>query len=96
MANIKSGVEIRETYDVQNIVTAYILRSEKPFTRDEMIMSVENACEGSTIKITREQIKELVQDTIDAFLRIKLLTACNGKYYAYPTSRATLDKPANG
>lgn len=97
MAKIKSGAEIKEVCDVQNIVTAYILRSARPFTRDEMIITVENACEGSSIKITRDQIKELVQGTIMAFLRHNLLDTCNGKYYAYPCDyREALNKTNNG
>ena len=84
MANIKSGQDIKEKYDVQNIVTACILGAEKPFRCYEMVKVVEKKCEGSSIKITSEQIQELVQDTIVAFQRINLVTACNCQYYAYP------------
>ena len=84
MANIKSGEEIKEMYDVQNIVTACILGAEKPFRCYEMVKIVEQKCEGSSIKITSEQIQEVVQDTIVAFQRITLVTAYNGQYYAYP------------
>ena len=37
MANIKSGAEIKEMYDVQNIVTACILGSQISFTTSEMV-----------------------------------------------------------
>lgn len=86
MANIKSGQEIKEKYDVQNIVTACILGSQTPFTEPEMVETVEGKLKGSSIKITRKEVEELVEYTIMSFRRIKLVTVCNGKYFAYPTN----------
>ncbi|MBQ8044496.1 MAG: hypothetical protein IJ272_10220 [Clostridia bacterium] len=85
MANIKSRQEIKEMYDVQNIVTACILGSQTPFTEPEMVKNVEEKLEGSSIKITQKEVQELVEGTIMSFRRIKLVTVCNGKYFAYPT-----------
>lgn len=83
MANIKSGADIKEMCDVQNIISACILRAEQPSTVPELIQSAKKLCEGSVLKITDNQLREMVEGTIMAFRRINLVTACNGKYYAY-------------
>lgn len=84
MANIKSGADIKEICDVQNIVTACILRAEKPSTISELVGTVQNLCRGSSIKMSHSQLRNMVEDTIAAFRRINLVTAREGKYYAYP------------
>jgi len=84
MCRIKSGIQIEEIYDVQNIVTACILRSSQPYSIPELSQTVKEKCEGSSIIITDAQIESLVSDTTIAFQRIKLITAYNGQYYAYP------------
>lgn len=84
MCRIKSGTQIEEIYDVQNIVTACILRSSRPYSIPELSKTVKAKCEGSSIDITDAQIERLVNDTTMAFQRINLITAYNGQYYAYP------------
>jgi len=84
MCRIKSGAQIKEIYDVQNIVTACILRSSRPYSISGLTQTVKNTCSGSSINITETQIEKLVRDTTMAFQRIKLVTAYNGQYYAYP------------
>ncbi|MBQ8625949.1 MAG: hypothetical protein IJ419_07305 [Agathobacter sp.] len=88
MANIKSGADIKEMYDVQNIVSACILRAAEPLTIPELVQNTQKLCEGSTIQLTNNQLQEMVEDTVSAFRRINLVTACNGKYYAYPRDYA--------
>lgn len=85
MANTKSGANIREEYDVQNIVTAVILSAECPLTADEITERVMERCEGSTYPMTREAIYEMVGDTLTALQRVRACTCHNGKYYAYPS-----------
>lgn len=86
MCRIKSGAQIEEIYDVQNIVTACILRSPRPYSIRGLTQTVKRRCKGSSINITEKQIEELVRDTTFAFQRIKLVTAYNGQYYAYPVA----------
>lgn len=86
MCRIKSGTQIEEIYDVQNIVTACILRSSQPYSIPELSQTVKEKCEGSSIIVTDAQIESLVSDTTMAFQRIKLITAYNGQYYAYPVA----------
>ena len=86
MCRIKSGAQIEGIYDVQNIVTACILRSPRPYRIQELAQTVKQICIGSRINITERQIEELVRDTTFAFQRIKLITAYNGQYYAYPVA----------
>ena len=84
MANTKSGTNIREEYDVQNIVTAVILSAECPLTADEITERVMERCEGSTYPMTRESTCEMIEDTLTALQRVRACTCCNGKYCAYP------------
>ena len=84
MCRIKFGTQIAEIYDVQNIVTACILRSSQPYSIPELSQTVKEKCKGSSIAITDTLIERLVNDTTMAFQRIKLITAYNGQYYAYP------------
>lgn len=86
MCRIKSGAQIKEIYDVQNIVTACILRSPRPYSIPGLTQTVKKMCRGSSINITETQIEKLVRDTTMAFQRIKLVTAYNGQYYAYPVA----------
>ena len=85
MANIKFGAEIKEMHDVQNIVTSCILGAQSPFTMCEMTDIAEKKLGGSSIKLTRKELHKLVVDTTQSFVRIKLVTAYEGKFYAYPT-----------
>lgn len=84
MCHIKSGTQIEELYDVQNIVTACILRSQQPFSIPSLTQVVKDSCNGSKISISDQQISELVQDTTCALQRIKLITAYNGQYFSFP------------
>lgn len=84
MCRIKSGTQIKEIYDVQNIVTACILRSSQPYSIPGLSQTVKEKCRGSSIDITDALIERLVIETTMAFQRIKLITAYNGQYYAYP------------
>lgn len=84
MCRVKTGSQITGLHDVQNLVTACILRSASPFSIVGLTEKVMKACEGSNILITNSQVSKMVRDTTTAFLRIKLISANAGRYYAYP------------
>ena len=86
MCRIKTGAEITQMHEVQNLVTAYILRSKTPYTISHLSNKVKSSCIGSSLSITDSQIREMVKDTTMALLRAKYISSNAGRYYAYPIS----------
>lgn len=86
MCRIKTGSQITGLHDVQNLVTACILRSSRPFSIAGLTKEVMASCEGSNVSITNSEVDKMVKDTTMAFLRIKLISANAGRYYAYPVA----------
>lgn len=86
MCRVKTGAQITGLHDVQNLITACILRSPVPYSIIGLTEKVMESCEGSNISITNRQVNKMVSDTTMAFLRIKLISANAGRYYAYPVA----------
>lgn len=84
MCKIKTGEEITQMNDVQNLVTAYILGSEMPYTAPKISMDIIRLCEGSKLNITEEQIANIVEDTMLALKREKYIFSNSGNYYTCP------------
>lgn len=86
MCRIKTGTEITQMHEVQNLVTAYILRSKTPYTISNLTDRVFHSCAGSSLLISETQIREMVKETTLALLRAKYITSNAGYYYACPVS----------
>lgn len=86
MCRIKTGAQITELSDVQNLVTACILRSQQPCTIADLSQKVLHSCEGSNLTISDSQVIELVRDTTIALLRSKYISVNAGHYFAKPVS----------
>lgn len=84
MCRIKTGSQITEFHDVQNIVTAYILRAQQPFSISALSQDITKACAGSKIHLSDKQITELVKDTTIDLLRANYISVNKGRYYARP------------
>lgn len=82
MCRIKTGKQIVLESDLQNLVTATILRSTSPYSIDLLSIEVQNKCQGSDIDISYERIYELVTKTTRDFLRCEYLDSYNGKYFS--------------
>lgn len=93
MCRVKMGAQISGMHDVQNLVTACILRSQNPFSISGLTETVMEWCQGSNISISDTQVEEMVSETTMAFLRIKLVSANADHYFAYPAApqKATKD-----
>ena len=86
MCRIKMGKQIEDPHDVQNLVTALILRSRQPYSIPALSLEIKRSCAGSELTISDTQIAELVRDTTTALLRAKYLSVSDGLYYAKPVS----------
>ena len=84
MCRVKTGAQITEMHDIQNLVTASILRSQQPYSIVTMSKKIESSCVGAGIPISGSQITELVRDTTIALLRAKYISSNAGCYYAEP------------
>jgi hypothetical protein len=85
MCKIKTGNQITEMHDIQNLITAYILRSKQPYSISSLTNQVMIACRGSKLPITEYQIKTMVQDTTIALLRTKYISSNSGNYFVKHT-----------
>ncbi len=86
MCRIKIGEDITQLHDVQNLITAYILRSKEPYTISYISDKVKHSCIGSNLDISSTQITEMVRETTLALLRAKYISSNAGYYYALPVS----------
>lgn len=84
MCKVKTGTQITEMHDIQNLVTARILRSKTPYQIRTLSKEIMDSCIGSKLVITNNQIEELVQDTTMALLRAKYISSDAGYYYVRP------------
>ena len=84
MCRIKTGKEITQIHEVQNLITAYILRSKEPYVIPSISDAVEHSCQGSDLSIPKDQIIEMVQETTMTLLRAKFISLHSGQYYVLP------------
>lgn len=84
MCRVKTGVQIREIHDIQNLVTANILRSQQPYSIADLSKKIMQSCIGAAFPVSDRQIVELVHDTTMALLRAKYISSSEGCYYAEP------------
>ena len=81
MCQVRTKAQITSMQDVQNLVTACILRSQEPYSIPEVTRKVVAECVGSRLPVSGDQVTELVRDTTTALLRTKYLSVKKGRYY---------------
>ncbi len=81
MCRVKKGAQLTSDSDLQNLVTATILRSTEPYSVESLTIKIQLDCEGSPLQITPKKISELVNDTSTTFLRYEFLDCFERKYY---------------
>lgn len=84
MCHIKTGENITQIQDLQNLVTASILRSKNPYTISHLSERIMDCCENSVLDISKNQVISMVRDTTIALLRAKYISVNAGHYYTYP------------
>ena len=81
MCRVKKGAQLTSDSDLQNLVTATILRSTEPYSVESLTVKIQLDCEGSPLQITPQKISELVNVTSSTFLRYEFLDCFERKYY---------------
>lgn len=84
MCKVKTGRQIESLNDIQNVVTASILRAQAPFSLSSLSSLVVDSCKGSLVPVTDLLIKSMVKETTNALLRSNYITTKSGLYYARP------------
>lgn len=85
MCRVKTGAQITNESDLQNLVTATILREEEPYSIRSLSQKINEECQGSPLNISLEKILKLVAETTDAFLRYEYLDCFGKKYFSKNT-----------
>ncbi len=80
MANVKYGADIKNNGDLQNLITGLILRMRKPYTLSSMVNLVAKFNKGSEVKITKRELTQMVEETLDLFQRNDLVSCMDGEY----------------
>jgi hypothetical protein len=82
MCKVKIGKDIICKSDLQNLITASILRESEPYSIKSMLSKVENECEGSPLEISQKDIEELINNTTLSLLRCEYLDSIDNKFYS--------------
>lgn len=80
MAIVKYGANIKNKGDLQNLITGLILRMRKPYTLDYMVILVAKYNKGSEVKVSKRELKEMVEETLDLFQRNDIVRCMDGEY----------------
>lgn len=85
MCRVKTGAQLTSDSDLQNLITATILRATEPYSLESLTLQIQDDCEGSPLHISTKKIYELVNDTSATFLRYEFLDCFEMKYYPKKT-----------
>lgn len=78
---IKIGNDIHNEQDVQNLITAIILRQRGEFTKQYLIKTVKHFLPAFEI-VNDNQIKEMINDTLIMLSKYGKIRHQNGSYYS--------------
>lgn len=84
MCQIKIGAQLTDEIDLQNLITATILKEQEPYSIQELSLKVQDNCKGSTLNVSSEEISEKVRKTTMDFLRCDYLDCFEKKYFLKP------------
>jgi len=80
MCRIKYGREISNNEDVRNLITGVILRQGTAYYKDSIVNTVWKYLDGSTMNISKKEVNELVDNSLNVFGRNNEVICRNGKY----------------
>lgn len=82
MCHIKTNEKIENTQDVQNLITAVILRQRGRFTRRYLLKAVRHYLTRSKVENIRDNlIIEMIDDSLEVFGRYEKVKYSEGKYH---------------
>ena len=72
MSNLPKGEKLNQPYQLQNVVTGIILRQTTPFHKREILIKVDEWCEGSCFakngsKRNEVDLEMIIEETLNTF-----------------------------
>lgn len=80
MANVKTGKDIVNIQDVQNLVIGVINRQEKMFLKNDIFVMVKHYMHDSSFTVSDEDIEKIIGENLDYLYRKTMLDCKNGYY----------------
>lgn len=84
MCKIKSGVQIGNEMDLQNMIVGIILRQQHEYQEKDIIKIVIKYSEKAPIDVKEPLLKKMVQDNLDLLYRLKRIRCLDGVYTPIP------------
>lgn len=84
MCNVKSGVQIKNRQDVQNLIIGIIFRQTAPYKIDDIINIVVHCMKNSLYHVSEDDLYYIVSDTLDMLYIRNRIKCKNGVYSSLP------------
>lgn len=80
MCKVKSGVNIKNKSDLQNMIIGIILRQSKQYNEREIYKAVMYHSKNAQIAINSDYVKNMINDNLDFLIRCKKVSCMDGVY----------------
>ena len=77
---VKTGSEIKNFADIENLVVSLIFRMEESFSAKQLFESTKKYIDGSEITYSKFDIEKIIDNKLDLLQRYNHVSCCNGKY----------------
>jgi hypothetical protein len=80
MCKVKSGVQLKNKEDVQNLVIGIIFRQQTKYTMKDICATVQYFLQDTQIEISQKNVVRIVEDNLDLLNRRGKIYCRNGCY----------------
>lgn len=80
MCKVKSGVELENKEDVQNLVIGIIFRQQERYTMKDICSTVRYFLQGTEIEMSQRYLTKIVEENLDLLNRRGKIYCRNGCY----------------
>ena len=77
---VKTGSEIKNFADIENLVVSLIFRMENNYTQKDILSLALKYLDGCEITYSKFDIEKIIDAKLDLLQRYNHVTCCNGKY----------------
>ncbi len=84
MCKVKSGTQIKNQQDIQNLVIGIIFRQYKPYQLDDVLNIALYYTKKSKYKISEDDLYYIIYDTLDMLCIRNRIKCKNGVYTSLP------------
>lgn len=80
MCLVKNAKDITSKEEVRNLITSIILRQRNPYKEEDIVKATTDYLKGSSLKLEYDDISQLVENSLDIFVRSGSIRCWNGMY----------------